>query len=273
MTGSKTNKGKYNYKLLKKCFDEDCAIDMWVPEKITRDSRIKFICFCGKMNEIIFRYVFKTGMKCYECKLIIADQKARQTNLEKRGCEYPGQCNEVKNKIKEKNITNFGVVNVFQSEEIKQKSRQTNMKKRGVEHSMQDPEVFEKGQKNRYRLKSYTFPSGKKLLIHYENFALDKLLTTYSEEEIIVGASLVPKIIYQQNNKNKRYFPDIYINKDNLIIEVKSTYTIQNNLECNLAKRNACIEQGFDYKFWIFDKKGNLIQEVNKDEDYIIPSK
>ena len=196
-------------------------------------------------------------------------QKTRETNLGKYGFEYACQSNDIKQKMRETNLGKYGSEYTLQVSEIRDKAKQFYLKNFGVEHNMQVPEIFEKNRSSSHKFKSYTFPSGKQVLIQgYENYALDKLIESYTEDEIVVGASLVPKIIYKFNNKIKRYFPDIHIPKDNLIIEVKSTYTMENELELNLAKRKACIDQGYDFKFWIFHK-GQLIKEINKDEDHI----
>jgi hypothetical protein len=193
-------------------------------------------------------------------------EKIKQTNLKIYKAEYHTQTESGKEKIKQSNIKNYGVANVFQSEEIKQKIKKHFLDTYGVEYPQQVPEILEKNQKSSLKLKPYTLPSGKEVLIQgYENFALDKLLQTYQEEDLTIGASLVPKIIYIHQEKSKRYYPDIYILKDNLIIEVKSTYTLKRELDKNLVKRRACIEQGYDFKFWIFHK-GQLIQEINKDD-------
>jgi very-short-patch-repair endonuclease len=49
------------------------------------------------------------------------------------------------------------------------------------------------------------------------------------------------------------YFPDFYIEKLNLIIEIKSEYYYYLNLEKNIAKEKACLEQGYKY-ILIIDK-------------------
>ena len=49
----------------------------------------------------------------------------------------------------------------------------------------------------------------------------------------------MPKIEYNLNNTIRRYYPDFYIPKDNLIIEVKSMWTYKIDLEKNLAKQKA----------------------------------
>ena len=305
----------YNLDLLKQCMERDSPKDVEIPDRLTRDVKIKFTCPCGSEWLCSFRYVYKIGMKCFECKKLIGKEKIKQTNLKIYGAEYHTQTESGKEKIKQSNIKNHGVANVFQSKEIKEKIKQTNLKIYGAEHHNQTilgkeirkqsnlknygvanvfqseeikdkikkhfldtygveypqqvPEFFEKKQKSSLKLKPYTFPSGKEVKIQgYENHALDKLLQTYEEEDLTIGASLVPKIIYTHQQKTKRYYPDIYIPKDNLIIEVKSNYTLKRELEKNLAKRRACIEQGYDFKFWIFHR-GQLIQEVNKEDNNI----
>jgi hypothetical protein len=406
----------YNLELLLKCREQSDALDLWTPEnKLTRDTKIQFICSCGNLNKTVFRHIYKTGMKCFDCKMRISQeilrkknleeygvestnqlesvkqkiretnlerrgvehafqsesvkqkiretnlerrgvenpfqseeikQKIRETNLERRGVEYPLQCDEVKQKIRETNMekrgfeyplqcdevkqknretnmekrgvenpfqseeikrkikeTNrekYGVENPFQSEEIKQKTREKNVEKYGyeyphqtqevkekiqksykkywmdnfgVENSSQVPEIFEKIQKNSRKLKSYILPSGKEVKIQgYEHYALDSLVQIYKEDEIVVGAGNVPRIFYSFQNQMKRYFMDIYIPKNNLVIEVKSDYTMDKELEKNLAKRKACIEEGYDFQFWIYNKKLNL-QIVNKEEEYLTQSK
>ena len=68
-------------------------------------------------------------------------EKSRQTNLERRGVEYPTQSPEVWDKIQKKVQKKYGVNNVFQSEEIKKRARETNLKNLGVENPNQSPIV------------------------------------------------------------------------------------------------------------------------------------
>ena len=231
-----------------------------IKEKITKTNLIKY----GVKN-------------VFESEFI--KEKIKQTNLQKFGVEYATKNPNIKEKISEShlsldkhipnkkreetNMNKYGVRFSSQSEQVKQKAKETNLEKYGVENVMHIPEFVEKQFKNSFRYKSYTFPSGKKVLIQgYENFALDKLLQSYQEEEIIVGVSLVPKIFYQDNQKLHRYYPDIFIPKDNLIIEVKSTYTHQKDLRVNDLKRNKCLELGYRFEFWTFDQKG-FIESIN----------
>jgi hypothetical protein len=193
--------------------------------------------------------------------------KIKNTNFIKRGVKYPTQSKDVREKVKNTNFIKRGVEYPMQSEDVKEKNRKYWRINYGVEHNMQVPEILEKNQKSAYKFKPYTLPSGKVIQIQgYENFALDILLQTYVEDDLTMGSCLVPKIMYEYKDKTKRYYTDIYILKDNLIIEVKSTYTMKKELEKNLAKRKGCVEQGYKFKFWIFSKK-QLIEEIHEEDD------
>lgn len=240
----------------------------------SKDTNLKkYGVLISSQSELVKQKAKQNNLKKYNvenpAQLQEIKDKIKQTNLKNHGAEYHTQTESGKEKVRQSNIKNHGVANVFQSKEIKDKIKKGFLDTYGVEHPQQVPEIFEKSQKTAHKLKHYILPSGKEIKIQgYENHALDKLLQTYQEEDLTVGASLVPKIIYTLKEKSKRYYPDIYIVKDNLIIEVKSTYTMNKELDKNLAKRKACIEQGYNFKFWIFDR-GQLIQEINKDEEYI----
>jgi len=57
------------------------------------------------------------------------------------------------------------------------------------------------------------------------------------------------------NQTTHRYYPDFYIKKDNKIIEVKSIYTYNIDIEKNLLKQKACLDAGYNFEFWIYDTK------------------
>lgn len=129
----------------------------------------------------------------------------------------------------------------------------------GTEHPMHDPDIFEKCMKNTY--KDFIWPSGKIISYQgFEHFSYHLLLEKYLEEEMITIRKLVPTISYVFEH-SKIYYPDIFIPKDNLIIEVKSTFTFDRDREKNLAKRAACIDIGYNFQFLVFDKNGDLLVE------------
>ena len=120
---------------------------------------------------------------------------------------------------------------------------------------------------NLYRRKKFTFPSGKQVSVQgYEPFALEKLLKKYLETDIFCEKYNVPKIRYIDSitNKKRLYFPDIFIPKDNLIIEIKSKYTYNKDYQNIKDKKNATLKEGFKFLVWIFNEGGSLIGLENK---------
>jgi len=60
--------------------------------------------------------------------------------------------------------------------------------------------------------------------------------------------------MYEFEGKTRRYYPDIYIISENKIIEVKSKYTYESDLDNNIAKMNATVLNGMSFEFMILDK-------------------
>lgn len=90
----------------------------------------------------------------------------------------------------------------------------------------------------------------------YELKAIYKLINEgYTIKDLIIGKSNVPSFIYTHDGKKRHYFPDIYIPKDNRIVEVKSIYFYEKYLDKNLLKRDAVLNAGYKFDFYIMDKK------------------
>lgn len=165
----------------------------------------------------------------------IIKNKVRDTCMERYG-GYPAENLTVKKKIEETFINNYGC------------------------YPLQDKSILQKHQETSRKYRKYTMPSGAVRLIQgYEHFAIESLLKLYSEEQIISERNLIPRFKYTINEKNKYYFPDIYLPEKKTIIEVKSDYTFLKDKE-KLEKVKPIIEsEGYDYEIWIFDRKGNRI--------------
>ena len=167
---------------------------------------------------------------------------------------------EIKNKIKETFIEKYGG-HPMHNEIVKGKVKETCLERYGC-HPAQRPEIQEQIQKSGKTYKCYTMPSGELRQIQgYEHFALDILVKEYTEEHIKSNRRDVPRILYEYNNKQKYYFPDIYLPHMNLIIEVKSTWIYKKEEEKNQIKAAAARAQGYQFEFWIFNNKGVRIQQ------------
>lgn len=155
------------------------------------------------------------------------------------------------------------------------KGKQYMMDKYGVENSMQNPDVFYKAMISQYRIKYYELPSGKLLsYMGYENFAIDLILNKYNEDIIINDNKIIPKFDWIcKDNKKHVYTPDIMLilYPNNLIIEVKSTYTFL--CACKdgslFLKIQAIVDKGYKAEVWVFDNKKLLEIHVIENNNFI----
>lgn len=170
---------------------------------------------------------------------------------------------ECKAKANKAILDKYGVDNISKVDYIQAKKIQTSLANHGYEHPMQNPEIAERSAKRALTSKDYVLPSGKIIKVQgYENLALDLLLQTYREEEFEFEKSKMPEYWYFDDSQGKyrRYFPDFWIPKYNLIIEVKSDYTYNLEKMINDIKRKTVEYCGQNFKLIMFDRKFNLIR-------------
>ncbi len=245
-----------------------------VREKIKETCLEKYGVDNSGKSDIVKNKIKETCLEKYgyTCSLRNkeVDKKTKETWDKKYGCSNPLKNHQIREQIKNTNIEKYGVENPFNNKEIRNKIKKTNIEKYGVEYPSQNKEIFEKQQKRSYYKKPYKFPSGKEELIQgYENLAIDELLKNYKEEEIICNIQEIPSFKYNFHNKNKVYYPDIFIPKEKKIIEVKSIYTYMKDLDKNLEKEKTVKNNGYLFEFWILDKLGYIYtqQEI---ENFIL---
>lgn len=179
--------------------------------------------------------------------------KKERNNMMKYGKAHTLQLDDVKNKIKETNLERYGFVHHTQSPIIQYEIKQRNLKKYGVSHPMQLPEIAEKQQKSCYHNKEYLWKTGETSILQgNEPQVLLELETQgFTYNEILTDKKDMPEIYYTLNNKRHRYFPDFYIPKENLIIEVKSQWTLELHKDKNQAKFQAVKKAGFNFRLEI----------------------
>jgi len=195
----------------------------------------------------------ENGLNSYD-RIVIKSMKTKEDLYEDKNYNNPEKNRETKlNNIDENGLNSYDRWKVSYIETMNLKY--------GVDNSMQVPEFHEKNQKSGFKWKEYKFPSNKIVKVQgYEPQALDILLESYHEDEIEVSRKKIPSIwYYTEDEKKHRYYPDIYIEKDNLIIEVKSLWTYNKYNEINLLKQKACIEAGYNFKFMILDGKSSVV--------------
>ena len=123
--------------------------------------------------------------------------------------------------------------------------------KYGYPSHNQCPIIHNKQQKSGLKSKNY------KELRYQGSYELDFLERYY--ERLNIGK--VEPIRYKHNDKYHYYHPDFYIPDYNLIVEIKSTYTYNYDLDRNQAKRDYSIRAGYNFMF-IIDKDYTDFEEL-----------
>ena len=202
------------------------------------------------------------------CKANGSYTKMQQSFTREYGVTNRFALPSVKEAIVKTNVSKYGVSNPMQNDTVRQRMKATCLSRFGVEHPMQDPEIFSRCQeglaKSRYALKSITMPSGAIRKVQgYEPFVIDYYLQAgISEEDLVTDRIAVPVITYIFDGKARRYFPDIFIKSHHLLVEVKSTYTWQKDIDKNIAKHLAAVDAGYHHSIIIWDARQNRIHTI-----------
>ena len=179
--------------------------------------------------------------------------KAQYTCIERYGVYNPMKLDSVLNKMRETFLCKYGVEHPMHYEFFKEKHRNTMFRNYGVYHNMHNPDSLDKQQKSTYKRKEYKWQTGEiSILQGYEPIVLKELETQgYKYTEILTSPSDMPEIWYNLNGNIHRYYPDFYIPEENLIIEVKSSWTLELHKDKNQAKFQAVKEAGFNFRLEI----------------------
>lgn len=215
--------------------------------------------------------------------------KKAKTNLDRYGSSNVFASDKVKKKIKKTIRKKYGVDNVSQNEKIKRKKiktslkncgaeyavqtkegqarkRKTNLERYGVEHSTQCKEVIDKRVIQKFKKKQVVDVNGKKhSVLGFEHFAVD-WLGERGAERIVTRPRNLPSISYTFEGKDRRYFPDIGTIRNGVknLWEVKSSYTLRDQIDQNIAKFKAAIKfmksKGYGaFYLMVFDRHGDCV--------------
>jgi ribosomal protein S6 len=124
-----------------------------------------------------------------------------------------------------------------------------------------------KKSKNLRRRKPYTLPSGNIVkVMGYEDAFLDFVFNNniFKEDEIVYMVSSIP---YTQDNVKRKYIPDFYIPKLNLIVEIKSWYTLKlgGGVRNLLCKRKGVLNAGFNFCVIMDNKFDSFLAKITKE--------
>lgn len=220
----------------------------------------------------------------------------KQTNRERYGVDYTTQSPQMMNKSKLTKKERYGheyYSNPKQTSDswqaktldeiavITEKKRVACMDRYGIENPFFLPNVRTKSALANSIGREFTLPSGRIIKVRgYEDVVITTLLKLLTEEEVIVDDTLreysIPVFTYTDSGRHVlRYYPDIYIPKENKIIEVKGRWwwdgngieKYRNRLTKNLKKRKAVIDAGYQYEVWLFEDRSNY-RILKDDSDF-----
>lgn len=173
--------------------------------------------------------------------------------LEKHGVINLFQLEEVKNKIKLSNLEKYGVEYYQSTAEYRNKYKETSLIRYGSENPMQNLEVHNKQQKSGFKCKEYNN------ILYRGSYELDFI--KFCENNKIIIQKPINKIEYLIDNKIHYYFPDFFIPKYNLLIEIKSNYYYKLDEKKNILKKEYSINCGYDFLF-IIDKDYSTLKKI-----------
>ena len=199
-----------------------------------------------------------TNLKKYGVESNLHIPKVRENieknNIIKYGVKNVGQAESVKKKMKKTMLERYGVENSMQNKEVS-KSQQIQMKKTmlekyGVEHALHNPKLLKKHHDSLFKYKEYKWKTGEIVTLQgNEPIVLKELENKgYNFHDVFTDLEDMPEIWYDFEGNKHRYYPDFYIPKENLIIEVKSQYTLDIQWDKNQAKFQATKDLGFEFR-------------------------
>ncbi len=232
--------------------------DIIQKRKVDTAIRMRGVTHHSKQEE--FRSIMKINNPMFKKD---AKNNLIRTNMQKYGTPCVFMNERIKEKLIEISLRNYGTENPAQSELVKAKIRKsmekweggwssrdpmiqaksmnTTIDRYGVFYPMQDPDIFDRV--NAHSHKIYVSKTGKEIKCKgYEPKVLAYLERTDNVAGIKVRANKLPEIYYEHNDKQHRYYMDMMVHtKTNnwYGVEVKSTWTLINELERNLAKFKA----------------------------------
>lgn len=227
---------------------------------------------CRKHGQII------SNLKKYGYEMPFKDtnvlEKAKRTCIEHYGVDNPMKNKEIAKKTSQtrKNYSEtqkcqyldkrsktwkekYGVDNIFEKVDYIEECM---MEKYGVRNPAQSTELRAKNDIPKSRLREYVWQSGEISMVQgFEDIVLSELEQKgYSFYDVKTKKSDMPEIWYVGvDGKKHRYYPDFYIPRENIIIEVKSNYTMESDYETNQIKAQSVRALGYNFKFEIRNKR------------------
>jgi hypothetical protein len=199
---------------------------------------------CGEQKFVKYnnycKYIKKDSENLYTCKKCNLE-KRKNTCMKKYGVEFVAKLDSSKEKAKETMKKN-GTILFMCDPKFKNKM----IELYGVDNPSKSIEIHKK-QHSGFIIKHH-----KKGLYYRGTYELHFI--EYCLKHNIDIKNFEGNIEYDFNGSIHKYFPDFYFKDYNLVVEIKSCWTYECELEQNKCKKNGSLEKGYNFMF-IIDKK------------------
>jgi len=182
-------------------------------------------------------------------------EKRKKHFIEKYGVENPSSNEQVKKKRIDTMLKRYGIPHNFIGWQEKQ------FVKYGVYNPAHIPEVAEIACYNRFKKrKEYTLSTGEVIHLQgYEPFGFDYLKAKYQENQILYHKKDMPELWYRWQEKTHRYYCDFFVADDNLVVEIKSPFTLSRDLDIVKQKILSAHTKGYTVLLLVFDRHGRIV--------------
>lgn len=253
-------------------------------EKLKRTNLERHGVECVFQSEEVKSTIYNTNIERYGCKnpYSIRGELWNERMVEKYGDKNFNNKDQIRishlSRTKEEieksserrsktNLLKYGVENPMQNEDINRKVVDK-IKKRYGGIGFQIDETFNKAVSNHFARNQITIEGKTYSLQGYEPIVLYHLIEIEKiNVQDIECHKNVPIIYYEFNNTMKRHFPDIYIKKENRIIEVKGEFTLyecsDDALEIQKAKMKYAKKLGYTYQVYLY-KRNKVMEIINE---------
>lgn len=240
------------------CFEKYNVVNTFQVSEIKSKSRETKKLKYGDENFTNFEKVKKTKLIRYNDPNYNNIDKIKETNLKKYGVECVLSLSSIRNnKVldwynnnpEERDKKRVWMSSVY----FREKSIETSILKYGTKHPMQNREVSDRNHLSGMWIKRF----GETELFYRGSYEFDFLEKYYNKIKI----ETLKGIKYEFNSKDCIYFPDFYLPDFNLIVEIKSDYTYNIDLNKNKAKESYCKNMGYSFIF-IIDKDYKMFDSL-----------
>lgn len=193
----------------------------------------------------------------------IRNFKFKNTLLDRYGVSSTMSSPEILSKSKATCQKRYGVDNWFKDPANVKQREKTYLDRFGVTHPMQNREICVRSHTNRTYKKTYKFSDGGEVGTSGNGILVLEALDLAGYSSYDIETEVFKGVTYQNSNGSlSRHIFDVFIPKENLVIEAKTLshprYGFEADKEKIFSKKEASVALGFDYEIWVYDNKGNL---------------